>query len=285
MKAQTNYSDAAVSTIVEHLTKTILPLSMTLANLYEEAASTHYSETSAENRKRVKHDFIRTKCVNWKDGEVHLYQGVFLFPVVCTNILKTVFRLPKAQIQAMDASNDMDNSPKWDKVFTCLLIHLGFGELSNPSQTLAGKIYKMKSMKAEEQKVRDEEEAGIFKDPVKQAEWDEDTENIEAFGGKRSLTTAQKREAKRKATAEEAASSSQVDRVVQYLTSAGRREEQVKLERERDREHRERMWRIIAQSSSTSSSQQQHPMLMPTIPVAKFCSSCGHALTPPPCLL
>lgn len=267
MKAQTLYNDAALSTMVDYLTKKLLPLSMKLANLYEETASKHYSEDSEENLNRVKYDFIRMKGVNWKDGD--FYQGVVLFPIVCTNLLKTVFRLPKAQIEAMDAANDMDDSPKWNTVFTCLLIHLGFGDLSSTSETLAVKSFKSKSMKMEDQNVQDDEE-----DPTKQAEWDGGIEPSSegSGGGKRSRTTAQKRQVKRKVAP--------VTPKGTNLTCTNRREEV-----NPEREHLERMWRIITQSSSSSSSSSNHPMmLMPTM--ARFCGSCGHALAPPPpCLL
>ena len=92
-----------------------------------------------------------------------------------------------------------------------------------------------------------------------------------------------KREAKRKVIAAIETSICEVDRPAEYLTSSERRAEEntwrerdreyEKEERARDREHRERMWRVMSQSSSA----------MP--PVARFCTSCGHALVPPPCML
>ena len=41
----------------------------------------------------------------------------------------------------MDKADDMDgrNASKWSLHLTCLLIHLGFGELMHPEQTLGGK--------------------------------------------------------------------------------------------------------------------------------------------------
>jgi hypothetical protein len=278
VKIETAYDDAAISTISEYLAKTILPLSKKLANLYEETADKHYSASSAEYRNRKKLDFIRTKCVSWKDGDIYL--GVVLFPIVLkTDILETAFRLPPAQIQAMDTNSGVNRRTaiKWRTVLTCLLIHLGFGELSNPSSVLTSNVPKKKILKAEKKKTtreifeeEDEDDTGIFKY--------EDATILETES-----MTMPKREAKRKVIAAIETSICEVDRPAEYLTSSERRAEEntwrerdreyEKEERARDREHRERMWRVMSQSSSA----------MP--PVARFCTSCGHALVPPPCML
>jgi hypothetical protein len=41
----------------------------------------------------------------------------------------------------MDKADDMDgrNASKWSLHLTCLLVHLDFGELMHPEQTLGGK--------------------------------------------------------------------------------------------------------------------------------------------------
>ena len=80
LKNQLEYKDAAVSTIIEILTKAILPLSLTLATLYEEAADKHFSVSSPEYKNRVKFDFVRDEGVSWKDDDI--YQGVIIFPEV-----------------------------------------------------------------------------------------------------------------------------------------------------------------------------------------------------------
>ena len=253
--------------------------------MYEEAADKHYSASSAEHRNRKKLDFIRTKCVSWQDGDI--YQGVVLFPIIMkTDILETVFRLPQAQIKAMDIHSGVGNNRrtavKWRNVLTCLLIHLGFGEMSlNPSPAIAGDVVpKIKLPKAEKKtkrKIFEEEDTS-----------DDDISILEA-------ETVPKREAKKKAIAAIETSSCGVDRAVEYMTSSERRAEEnlwrerdrqyEKEERERDREHRERMWRIMSQSSSSSSQQQQFQMRAPPVVAARFCTSCGHALVPPPCML
>ena len=159
LKNQLEYKDAAVSTIIEILTKAILPLSLTLATLYEEAADKHFSVSSPEYKNRVKFDFVRDEGVSWKDDDI--YQGVIIFPevsVLAQDILKEQFKFTKAQIQAMDPPNDQDGrgALRWCTLLTCLVINLGFGELSFPSQTLAGKASDaklQKSSSAQEQNI------------------------------------------------------------------------------------------------------------------------------------
>ena len=79
------YEDAKCSTLVEHLTKTILPLGVLLAETYETSASTHYPSTSAEFKSRERFNFIRTEGETWSDTD-NTYHGVILFPQVFCEI-------------------------------------------------------------------------------------------------------------------------------------------------------------------------------------------------------
>ena len=259
IRKECSYEDAKCSTLVEHLTKTILPLGVLLAETYETSASTHYPSTSAEFKSRERFNFIRTEGETcWSDTDT--YHGVILFPQVCEisqEILKDKFKFSKAQVQDMDKANDMDgrNEQKWTKLLICLVIDLGFGELLHPELTFAGKTMQSKVTKSTallEQEAKDAEleaEANKFKDDVEQAEFEDDNDNRISFGGKAisqtERTAAQKRALKRKAGAEARGGASslngdQMQQAFNYLTSDERRVED-RAEKQRDREHQERM--------------------------------------------
>ena len=125
----------------------------------------------------------------------------------------------------MDKADGMDgrNASKWSLHLTCLLVHLGFGELMHPEQTLGGK-------------------KTFTKDNKSDSHYEKDTKNMEAFGDSRK---PKKRRAKRQSTSdkcnagEASLGGDQVDKAMAYMLSADRRiEEDAERRRVEAREER-----------------------------------------------
>ena len=249
---ETEFDEVKVSTLIDAF-KIVQNLSVSLAKLYEEKASLHYSATSPEHLNRVKHDFIRAVGEVWKDDDE--YNDVIIFPDVALNtknIMTDTFKFNLKQIAEMDKVNDVDGrvALAYQTRMILLVIHLGFGELANPNLTLQGKTSGAKTDKlssAEEQRTKDmreEEGANNFKNLVEAGEDKSDISDEEAFVKD---VSKKKRAAKRKAAAQAKGAATlggdTIEKVVLHMLSPERAEEIRFLEiiRKEEREDRLRL--------------------------------------------
>ena len=189
------FSEYRISTLVDHF-NAIITLSIELAKEYEVNAEAQFSANSPEYKGRIKFDFIRndSEDTNFTWLNEDFYKNAALFPSVSQkagpNVLKSMFKFNQKQKQAMEEPNDVEGRAgvRNEARLLLLMIHVGFGELSAPLETLSGKatvVQEERAKNAADQKQKDdltEEFANHFVD-------DEDEEdelgNINLFGGQK----------------------------------------------------------------------------------------------------
>lgn len=266
LSISTDFSEYAASTLIVLLNTKLVPFSHTLALEYENAAEKHYEFESAEYRYRVRNDFIRSVQGDDEINGSNPYDGVVMMASVsllAQNLLKDPFKFNKKQILDMDGPDDVDGrcALKWHLRLTCLLVELGFTELTHPDETLFGRrtIFRdTKNTAIAVQKQKDDIEeanASSFQKNCEEndSDYEEDTKNMEAFGDSRQRdgTTGthgrlKKRRAKKQgssaekyAAGEATLQGDQIDIAMAYMTSADRKkEEDAEIRRKEDREDR-----------------------------------------------
>jgi len=189
------FSEYKVSTLVDHFSA-IITLSIELAKEYEINAEAQYSAQSPEYKNRVKFDFIRNETDDYTSTWLNddFYKNAVLFPSVSMkagpDILKSLFKFNQKQKLAMDKPNDVDGRVlvRNEARLILLMVHVGFGELSSPLETLSGKatvVQEERAKIAEEQKQKDD----LTEDFANHFAGDEDEEDEEGditlFGGKK----------------------------------------------------------------------------------------------------
>jgi hypothetical protein len=191
-----SFSEYKVSTLVDHF-NIIVALSVELAKEYEINAECQFSAQSPEYKERIKFDFIRNETEDttstWLNDD--FYKNAVLFPSISQkagpDMLKTLFKFNQKQKQAMEKPNDVDGRVivRNESRLLLLMIHVGFGELLAPLETLSGKATVVQGERAKaatEQKQKDD----LTEDFANHFAVDDDDEvdelgNINLFGGKK----------------------------------------------------------------------------------------------------
>ena len=162
----------------------------------------------------------------------------------------------------MDKADDMDgrNASKWSLHLTCLLVHLGFGELMHPEQTLGGK-------------------KTVTKDNKSDSHYEKDTKNMEAFGDSRK---PKKRRVKRQTTndkcdaGEASLGGDQVDKAMAYIVWKLEKNAEIKRKTPSQREKIENFKKeSLCFLASQNRNQDTPQSRMTVIATVRCCCRCG----------
>ena len=269
--------------MVDHFT-VIINMAIELAREYEVNAEAQLSVLSPEYKNRVPYDFIRNETndltATWLNEDY--YKNAILYPSVSLkaggpDFLKTLFKFNAKQKQNMDKANDVDGGrvvARYEARLLFLMVHVGFGELNTPAETLSGKVSgvaEQKMQAAAEQKLKDdltqdfanhflEDEAG---------DDEEDEANITLFSGKKrkmslkSLTSEEKklRKEKRKEAAQLAAQKTlqadPIDNFLKTMMDPAEIERRKKREDQRQAQQQQMQMQMLHAMISSSNYQQQ----------------------------
>ncbi len=276
------FAEYKLSTLVDHFT-VIINMAIELAREYEVNAEAQFSVLSPEYKNRVPYDFIRNETndltATWLNEDY--YKNAILYPSVSLkagpDFLKTLFKFNAKQKQNMDKANDVDGGrvvARYEARLLFLMVHVGFGELNTPAETLSGKVSgvaEQKMQAAAEQKLKDdltqdfanhflEDEAG---------DDEEDEANITLFSGKKrkmslkSLTSEEKklRKEKRKEAAQLAAQKTlqadPIDNFLKTMMDPAEIERREKREDQRQAQQQQMQMQMLHAMISSSNYQQQ----------------------------